>query len=136
MLKQFGILNTIIALIGVVTLGYLVYQVWYGMTAASSTAIVERYEEKRRFRGSAVVVFEVEGKSVEVTLQVWLLKLEKGEQVAILYRPEKPEVVQLDSFWQRYAPSMGLVLFAGAVVGWELLKRSRQSSAAKTAAGK
>jgi hypothetical protein len=136
MVKRFGILNSLIALIGVLALGYLIYQVWYGMTASRGTAVVESFEKKRRGQGAAVVVYEVEGKPVEATLRVWLLDLEKGEQVAILYRSEKPEVVQLDDFRQRYAASIGLVLFASAVVGWELIKWCKQGSAAKTAGGK
>jgi hypothetical protein len=136
MLKQFGILNSIIAVIGVLAFGYLIYQIWYGVTATPASAVVESYEKKRRFQGSAVVGYEAEGKPVEGELQLWLLELEKGEQVAILYRPDKPELVQLDNFWQRYAASIGVVLFAAAVVGWELLKGFRHGSAGQSATGK
>jgi hypothetical protein len=129
MIKRLGILNISIALIGVLAFGYLTYQVWYGVTATPATAVVQSYESRRRGQGSAIVTYELEGEPVEARLRVWLLPLEKGQQVAILYRPEKPESVQLDSFWQRYAPAVGLVLFAGAVIGWELLKRSRHVSA-------
>jgi len=125
MLKQFGILNSIIAVIGVLGFGYLIYQIWYGVTATPATAIVESYEKTRRFQGAAVVAYEVEAKPVEGKLQLWLLELEKGQQVPILYRPDKPELVQLDNFWQRYAASIGLVLFAAAVVGGEMFKRFR-----------
>jgi hypothetical protein len=134
MLKQFGILNSIIAVIGVLAFGYVIYQIWYGLNATRSTAVVESYEKGTRFRGSAVIAYEAEGKPVEAKLQVWLLTLEKGQQVAILYRPETPELVQLDDFWQRYAASIGLVLFAGAVVGWELRKWFRHGSAGPIAA--
>jgi hypothetical protein len=126
--KQFGILNSIIAVIGVLAFGYLIYQVWYGLTATAGNAVVESYEKKRRFQGSALVSFEVDGKPVEATLHLWLLDLEKGQQVAILYRPENPESAQPDNFWQRYAASIGMVLFAGAVVAWELAKRARHGS--------
>ena len=123
MLKQFGIVNSIIAVLGVLAFGYLIYQIWYGVTATPATAVVESYEKRRRFQGSAVVAYEVEGKPVEAKLRLWLLDLEKGQQVPILYRPDKPELVQLDNFWQRYAASIGMVLFAAAVVGWESFKR-------------
>ncbi len=136
MLKQFGILNSIIAVIGVLAFGYLVYQIWYGVTATPVAAVVESYEKKKRFQGSAVVEYEVEGKPVEAKLQLWLLELEKGQQVAILYRPDNPDVVQLDNFWQRYAASIGLTLFAAAVVSWELFKRLRRGSAGQFAAGR
>ncbi len=126
MLKQFGIVNSIIAVLGVLAFGYLIYQIWYGVTATPATAVVESYEKRRRFQGSAVVAYEAEGKPVEAKLRLWLLDLDKGQQVAILYRPDKPELVQLDNFWQRYAASIGLVLFAAAVVGGELYKRSKR----------
>jgi hypothetical protein len=135
MVKGFGILNTAIALIGVLSFGYLIYQVWYGLNATPGTAVVESYETRIRGQGSAVVAYEVEGKPVEAKLRVWLLALEKGQQVAILYRPERPESVQLDNFWQRYAAPIGMVLFSGAVVGWELLKRFRSSGTGQSAAG-
>jgi hypothetical protein len=135
MVKQFGILNTLIALIGVLSFGYLLYQVWYGVNATRGTAVVQSYETRIRGQGSAVVAFEMEGKPVEAKLRVWLLPLEKGQQVAILYRPDKPEVVQLDNFWQRYAGPMGMTLFAGAVVGWEVLKRFRHGSAGRVTSG-
>jgi hypothetical protein len=134
MVKRFGILNTLIALIGVLSFGYLLYQVWYGLNATRGTAVVESYETRIRGQGSAVVAYEVEGKPVESKLRVWLLPLEKGQQVAILYRPEKPEVVQLDNFWQRYTAPIVMVLFAGAVVGWEVLKRSMQGGGGQDAA--
>jgi hypothetical protein len=136
MLKQFGILNSIIAVIGVLAFGYVIYQIWYGITATPATAVVESYERTRRFQGAAVVVYEVEGWPAKAKLQLWLLELEKGQQVAILYRPDNPELVQLDNFWQRYAASIGLVLFAAAVVGWELLKQLRHRSAKQIATGK
>ena len=126
MLKRFGILNTLIALIGVLSLGYLFYQVWYGLSATRSTAVVQSYESGTRGRGTAVVAYEVDGRPVEAKLRVWLLPLEEGQQVAILSRPDRPEVVQLDNFWQRYAAPVGMVLFAGAVIGWEVLKRLRK----------
>jgi hypothetical protein len=135
MIQRFGIVNSIIALIGVLSLGYLVYQIWYGLNATPGTAVVQSYEAKRRFQGSAVVAYQLEGKPVEARLRVWLLPLEQDQQVAILYRPERPEVVQLDSFWQRYAPPLGAVLFAGAVVGWEVLRRLKPGSAGQMAAG-
>jgi hypothetical protein len=131
MLKQFGILNGIIAVIGVVALGYLIYQIWYGLNATRGAAVVESFEEKRRFRGTAVVAYEAEGKPVEAKLEVWLLTLEKGQQVPILYRAATPELVQLDDFWQRYAASIGLVLFAAMVVGWEVRKLLRHGSAGR-----
>jgi hypothetical protein len=133
MIKRLGILNLAIALIGVLAFGYLTYQVWYEVNSTAATAVIQSYEGRRRGQGSAVVAYEVEGKAVEANLRVWLLPLEKGQQVNILYRPENPESVQLDNFWQRYAPALGLVLFAGAVVGWELLKRSRHVSAGQVA---
>ena len=126
MLKQLGVVNCIIAVLGVLAFGYLIHQIWYGVTATPATAVVESFEKRRRFQGSAVVAYEVEGKPAEAKLQLWLLDLEKGQQVAILYRPDKPELVQLDNFWQRYAASIGIVLFAAAVVGWELFKRSKR----------
>jgi hypothetical protein len=135
MIKRFGILNSLIALIGVLALGYLIYQVWYGMTASRGTGVVESFEKKRRGQGAALVTYEVEGKPVEATLRVWLLDLEKGEQVAILYRPEKPDTVQMDDFRQRYAAPIGLVLFAFAVVGWEFVKWRRQGGPAKSGGG-
>jgi hypothetical protein len=134
MIQRFGIANSIIALIGVLSLGYLIYQVWYGLNATPATAVVRSYEAKRRFQGTAVVAYQLEGKPVEATLRVWLLPLEKDQPVAILYRPERPEVVQLDSFWQRYGAPLGVVLFAGAVVGWEVRKRLRHGSPGQIAA--
>jgi hypothetical protein len=122
MLKQFGILNSIIAVIGVLALAYLIYQIWFGFNATRAIAVVESYEKKSRYRGTALVAYEVECKTVKAPLYLWLLDLQEGDQVAILYRPENPESVQPDNFWQRYAASIGLVLFAAAVVSWELRK--------------
>jgi hypothetical protein len=135
MIQRLGIVNSIIALIGLLSLGYLVCEVWYGLTAKPGTAVVQSYEARRRFQGSAVVVYQLEGKPVEAQLRVWLLPLEKDQQVPILYRPESPAVVEMDSFWQRYAAPLGVVLFAGAVVGWEVLKRLRHGRAGPSAAG-
>jgi len=129
MLKQFGILNSIIAVIGVLALAYLIYQIWFGFNATPGIAVVESYEKKSRYRGTALVAYEVEGKTVKAPLYLWLRDFQEGDQVAILYRPENPESVQPDNFWQRYAASIGLVLFAAAVVSWELRKLFKRGGA-------
>jgi hypothetical protein len=129
MIKRFGIVNIAIALIGVLMLGYLIYQVWYGFSATRGTAVVESYEPRTWGRGDAILVHEVEGKPVTAKERVWFLPLEKGLQVAILYKPEKPDSVQVDDFRQRYLAPIILVVFAAAVVGWELIKLFRHGSA-------
>jgi hypothetical protein len=133
MLKQFGILNSIIAVIGILALGYLIYQIWWGVTATHATAVVVHYEKTRRFQGLAVVEYELEGYSFEAHFNTWLFDLERGQEVEILYQPDKPHLVQLDNFWQRYAASIGLVLFSAAVVSWELRKLLRGGGAGSKA---
>jgi hypothetical protein len=135
MIKNFGILNSLIALIGVAACVYLAYQVWYGMNATHTTATVQSYERRFRGQGSALVAYEIDGKNFKAKTRVWLRELAPEEEVAILYRPDKPEFVYLDDFRQRYVPSIALILFAGAVVAWGIFaggKGRRRSQAATT----
>jgi hypothetical protein len=118
MIKNFGILNSLIALIGLGACVYLAYQVWYGVNATHATATVQSYERRMRGQGSAVLAYEIDGNKVEAKTRVWLRELAPGEEVTILYRPDKPEFVFLDDFRQRYVPSIAVILFAGTVVAW------------------
>jgi len=138
MIKNFGILNSLIALIGLAACVYLAYQVWYGMNATRATATVESYERRFRGQGSAVVAYEIDGNIFKAKTRVWLLELAPEQEVAILYRPDKPDFVYLDDFRQRYVPSIAVILFAGAVVAWGMFagrKGQRGSQAAPVKGG-
>ena len=115
--KRIGILDGLIILIGIGAGGFLIYQVWYELNASAAKAVVSEVEMRGRGRASATVVYEIDGKAVEAKLHIWtwLDSLEKGQRVPVLYRPDKPSQVQLDSFGQRYLPCLLVMLFAGAV---------------------
>ena len=53
-----------------------------------------------------------------------------GEQVAVLYRPDDPDLAVIDSFWGRYGFIFGTLfaLFFVALGGW-LIRRDRQENA-------
>ena len=133
MIKNFGILNSLIALIGVGACVYLAYQVWYGMNATRATATVQSYERRFRGQGSAVVAYEIDGNKVVAKTRVWLLELTPDQEVAILYRPDKPEFVYLDDFRQRYVPSIAVILFAGAVVAWAIFAGGKRRGGGQAA---
>jgi hypothetical protein len=115
--KRIGILDGLLILIGVVAGGFLIYQVWYEWNAVAALAEVQEVESRGRGRASVTVVYEREGKPVQAKLHIWtwLDTLEKRQRVPILYQPDKPSVVQMDSFAQRYLPALLITLFGGAI---------------------
>jgi hypothetical protein len=130
--KRIGIVDGLLIVLGIAAGCYLAYQLWRARTLIATTAMVKEYETRRRGQAVATVVYEANGKQVEANLRVWtwVHSLEKGQQVPILYDPEEPSRVELDSFWQRYLPSLFLMLLGGAVglsVLWRV-KRRRASA--------
>jgi hypothetical protein len=115
--------------IGLASLGYLAYQIWFGATASSAVAVVDSFEAKRRGRGDALVTYESAGQKVQARMWtwVWLGELSPGQEVTILYQPDKLDTVQLDDARQRYWPALGVLLLSLLVVVFEGRRALRPS---------
>ena len=130
--KRIGIVDGLIILLCVGAACFLAYQFWRARSLIATTAVVKEYGTRKRGQAVATVVYETEGKPVEARLSVWtwVHTLEKGQKVPIQYDPAKPSLVELDSFWQRYLPSLLLMVFGGAVgLGMLWRAKRRQASA-------
>jgi hypothetical protein len=108
------------AILGLVAAGVLVLDVGFCRRAERGVAMVrEATVGMRSGLSIADVEHEVAGTPILAELRAWFHLLPVGEQVPIRYRPERPEEVYLDSFWQlHYASAAILILFAGVSL-WE-----------------
>jgi len=125
--KRIGIVDGLIILLCVGAACFLAYQFWRARSLIATTAVVKEYGTRKRGQAVATVVYETEGKPVEARLSVWtwVHTLEKSQKVPILYDPDQPSRVELDSFWQRYLPPLAFMVLGGAV-GLGVLWRARR----------
>jgi hypothetical protein len=120
-----------LALVGF-AIAVLVYQVWFGLHATSTTATVENYSTRSAIigRGKADVVHDVNGEPIKATLRTWYVYYHpsKGERLAVLFVPDEPGRVESDSFMQRYAPLALPLGLAVAVANWAGIFRLRRGT--------
>jgi hypothetical protein len=101
-------------LLGAFAVFALVEEMAFGSRAPSCTARVKYFVPTRSGLGQAGVEYEVDGEPVEATLQTsWFYTVKEGDQVSILYLPENPRHVRLESTWQRYLWPVFLLLVLG-----------------------
>jgi hypothetical protein len=96
----------------------LVGAILFGANAVPGTA---RVEDVTSYLGrwDARVVHEVDGKPVQADLRTAFHSVEKGTDLPILFLPNEPTRVRLDSIWQRYLILVVLLGF-GVPALWEL----------------
>jgi hypothetical protein len=95
----------------------LVHEIRFGANAVSGTARVEDFTPS----GHARVVHEVEGRPVRAVLRSSISSLGKGSEVPILYLPQEPTRVELDSLPKRFVWPVLLLLFFGGVAAWQVV---------------
>lgn len=111
-------LGTIITLLLAALFVYgLVHEIQFGAKAVSGTARVEGFTPS----GHTRVVHEVEGRPVRAVLRTRFSSLEEGSEVPILYVPEEPAQVELDSLPQRFLWPVLLLLFFGGAAAWQVV---------------
>jgi hypothetical protein len=99
-------------LFGYMALETFTEEVRYSLDGQQATAQVEKSTSGKHGSGNVVLTYEAAGKTVKATMSTWFSNPGPGEQVAILYRPDKPHLVHLDSFWRRFLwPVSGVLLF-------------------------
>ncbi len=110
-------------LLGYIAVINLSEQVRYTLDGQPTTAQVDNSHSGKRGTGTVVLTYEAEGQSVKARMSTWFYSPQPGEQIPILYRPDAPQFVQLDSLWRRFLwPVVGTVIFGTMfLVGlWEL----------------
>ena len=99
----------------------LALEVHFGANAVAGTARVEGYTRNPKLGGTLGVVHEVDGNPVRATVQTYFQYPELGSDVMVMYLPEKPTRMELDSLWDRYLLVVLLFFpFAGLAI-WEIL---------------
>ncbi len=111
-----ALIGTIFFLVGV-GIGWRSFQF---MDAARAEGVVIRVSN-----GKPTVRYEVQNKDYEVTglISSKPPAFHVGEQVTVLYKPEKPEDAQIDGFVERwlFLTIFGCIGFILGLIGWSLL---------------
>jgi hypothetical protein len=105
----------VVCLIGYMSIHLLVEEIKYSVHGRQVVAKVEQFSKGKDGAIHADVVYDEEGTMLRGRLNTysWLYAVAPGDEVPILYLPENPGAVHLDSFWRRYFWPVGLILFAG-----------------------
>ena len=137
------------SLLGYITSVNFTEEVRFSLDGKQAVAQVRNSEAGKRGIVNVVLTYESDGEVIDATMLTWFYRPQAGEQVAILYRPDKPHLVHLDSFWRRFLwPVVGVLLSAAMLLfglwdiyssfharGWRNLLRVTEYEAPLSAEG-
>jgi hypothetical protein len=109
MIRLFFLL-TFCVLLSLGSIWLLAQEVSFGQKAYRADALVEDFISSRG-KGAATISFETENGIVKAHLQTFYYPLEAGKRVSVLYLPDEPRIVELDSFYQRFLLPVSCLLF-------------------------
>src|SRR5262249_53439931 len=121
-----------VLILGSLLFGYLAVsnfaeEIRYSLEGRRAVAQAEKYVAGKKGTGRAEFSYEMDGQKVKATMiTTWLTAPNPGDQVPILYLPDKPHVVHADSFWRRYLSVSSFLALAGLmlVLGlWPIIRR-------------
>jgi hypothetical protein len=116
--ERVPILATLITFLLCLLFGFLgifefAEEVQFSSKGRRAIAQVEQYISGRKGSGNATVIYPVEGRNIRTQMPTFLFWPSAGEEVRILYLPDKSYYVIHDSFWRRFGvPTVSLVLAA------------------------
>ncbi len=101
---------------------------WGSRAARGTVREAVRLGSRAGVATDVVVEHEVAGRTVVASLRTWFYpnRIQRGEVVAIRYRPDAPTEAALDDFWQLHIGSTTACLLLAAVAFGESLARAER----------
>ena len=112
----------IVALLATIMAYSFVHKLQFSANAVAGTARVEDFVFNFKLGGKASLVHEVDGEPIRATVQTHFHYPAIGSDITILYLPDDPTRIELDSLWERYLLTGLVLLLMGGATIWELRK--------------